>query len=252
MKSNNELTAVVVDDESNALTVMEILLKKYCPNVKILALVNNSKGAVQLIKDHKPDIVFLDIEMPQLNGFQILEQVSDESFHLIFTTAYDQYAVKAFKYSAIDYLLKPIERNELIAAVARIDLQDKTRTERISVLENNMVKPESKSKIETIALPHAKGYLFQPMADIVFCESNNTYTTFYIKNKTPLLISKSLGEIENILSPDLFFRVHRQYLVNLKEITELIRADGGSVTMSTGQNLPISRNRKDELLKLLM
>ncbi len=251
MEITNKPTAIIVDDEDNAIIVMKILIQKHCPNVDIIAMVNNSQAAIDAIKKYKPDIVFLDIEMPKLNGFQILEQVAEENFHLVFTTAYNQYAVKAFKYSAVDYLLKPIDHNELIAAVAKIDFQDKTKKERVATLSNNLHLIENKKKIETIALPHARGYLFQAVADIVYCEANNTYTTFYFKNKPALLITKPIGEIENILDIEMFFRLHRQYLVNIREIKELLRSDGGSVIMSTGQQLPISRNRKDDLFKFM-
>jgi two-component system LytT family response regulator len=240
--------AIIVDDEPNALVVMQVLLAKHCPNVQVLAATESSITAIELIKELRPHIVFLDIEMPQLNGFQLLEKVSDENFHLVFTTAYDQYAVKAFRYSAVDYLLKPIVVEDLIRSVAKIDAHDATQRQRVAALAANMQKAEKKLPPDIIALPHARGYIFQPVQEILYCEASNTYTTFYFDNKPSVLICKPLGEVEKLLDGNVFFRIHRQYLVNIKKIKELIRSDGGSVILNNGLELPLSRNRKEDLM----
>lgn len=249
MNTNDKLTCIVVDDEDSALTVMRVLIETHCPQLNILALVKDSREAIEIIKTQKPDIIFLDIEMPRLNGFQILEQITGQSFHLIFTTAYNQYAVKAFKYSAVDYLLKPIEVNELKDAVAKVNLQN--QSERLANLKTNFIQNAVENSLHTIALPHGRGYLFQQVEEIIYCEASNTYSIFHLKNKPSLLITKAIGEIENTLEQNLFFRIHRQYLVNKKEIKELSRTDGGSVTMSNGHQLPIARNRKEALLSFM-
>lgn len=251
MQTTAQWKALLIDDEPNALVVLQMLLQKHCPHVQVLAAINSSTEAVTIIKQQHPDIIFLDIEMPQLNGFQLLEQVADETFHLVFITAYDQYAIKAFRYSAVDYLLKPVVPEELIAAVAKIDAQDKTRKARIATLAANMQQAGKKQPPEIIALPHSRGYLFQPVTEILYCEAHNTYTTFYFDHKPPLLITKPLSEVENLLEGGSFFRIHRQYLANTKKVKELIRSEGGYLIMNNGQELPLSRNRKDDLMQFL-
>ena len=244
-------TAILIDDEPGALAVMQLLLQKHCIQVNIIGKTSNSVDAVAMIKDKKPDIVFLDIEMPYLNGFQVLEQLEDFDFHLIFTTAYDQYAVQAFRYSAIDYLLKPIVAEDLTNAMARLEMRNKGNREQVQALEQNMQSVRNQQFPDRITLPHTRGYIFQKTADIIYCEAHNTYTKFFIEGKEPLLISKPLGDVEEILGIGPFFRTHRQYLVNIQKITELLRTDGGFLLMSNGQEIPIVRARRQELLDMM-
>jgi two-component system LytT family response regulator len=244
-------TAVLIDDEPGALAVMQLLLQKHCIQINIIGKTSNSVEGAALIKAKKPDIVFLDIEMPQLNGFQLLEQVEDIDFHLIFTTAYDQYAVQAFRYSAVDYLLKPIVAEDLVNAMARLEQRTKGNREQVQALEQNIHAIRNQQVPDRITLPHTRGYIFQKTADIIYCEAHNTYTKFYIEGKEPLLISKPLGDVEEMLNGGPFFRTHRQYLVNIQKITELLRTDGGFLLMSDGQEIPIVRTRRQELLDLM-
>jgi two-component system, LytTR family, response regulator len=244
-------TAVLIDDEPGALAVMQLLLQKHCIQVNIVGKTSNSVEGAALIKARKPDIVFLDIEMPQLNGFQVLEQVADIDFHLIFTTAYDQYAVQAFRYSAVDYLLKPIVAEDLVNAMKRLELRSKGNREQVQALEQNIQSIRNHQLPDRITLPHTRGYIFQKTADIIYCEAHNTYTKFYIEGKEPLMISKPLGDVEEMLQGGCFFRTHRQYLVNIQKITELLRTDGGFLLMSDGQEIPIVRTRRQELLDMM-
>ena len=244
-------TAVLIDDEPGALAVMQLLLQKHCIQVNIVGKTSNSAAGADLIRSKKPDIVFLDIEMPQLNGFQLLEQLEDVNFHLIFTTAYDQYAVQAFRYSAVDYLLKPIVPEDLVNAMTRLEQRTTGNREQIQVLEQNIQSIRNHQVPDRITLPHTRGYLFQKVADIIYCEAHNTYTKFFIEGKDPLLISKSLGDVEEMLNGGPFFRTHRQYLVNIQKITELLRTDGGFLLMSNGQEIPIVRTRRQELLDMM-
>jgi two-component system LytT family response regulator len=241
------LKAIIIDDEPNAVTVLEVLLKTYCPNITIAGATNQSPEGVKMIREHTPDVVFLDIEMPQLNGFQVLDLVADIHFSLIFTTAYDQYALRAFKHSAIDYLMKPIDVDDLVKAVSKIG--KKPHQEQLSLLHQSL--QTKNAPMDRIALPGLKSVAFQAIADIVYCEANNTYTNFILANGQSLMISRPLGEYEELLSGSHFFRVHRQYLVNTKRIKELIKSDGGSVLMDNGAELPVARNRKQELLDCL-
>lgn len=244
-------TAVLIDDEPGALAVMQLLLQKHCIQINIVGKTSNSVEGAALIKAKRPDIVFLDIEMPQLNGFQVLEQVEDIDFHLIFTTAYDQYAVQAFRYSAVDYLLKPIVAEDLINAMARLESRYKGNREQMQALEQNIQSVRNQQFPDRITLPHTRGYIFQKTADIIYCEAHNTYTKFYIEGKEPLMISKPLGDVEEMLNGGPFFRTHRQYLVNIQKITELLRTDGGFLLMSDGQEIPIVRTRRQELLDMM-
>ncbi len=244
-------TAVLIDDEPGALAVMQLLLQKYCIQINIIGKTSNTTEAISLIKSKSPDIVFLDIEMPQLNGFQLLEQLGDINFHVIFTTAYDQYAVQAFRYSAVDYLLKPIVAEDLVDAIVRLEQRDKGGKEQMKALGENLVAVRNQQVPDRITLPHTRGYIFQKVADIIYCEAHNTYTKFFIEGKEPMLISKPLGDVEEMLADGPFFRTHRQYLVNIQKIAELLRTDGGYLLMSNGQEIPIVRTRRQELLDMM-
>ncbi len=240
--------AVIIDDEQNAIEVLRLLLHEHCPQVKVSGSTTSSEEGITLIRTGLPDIVFLDIEMPKLNGFQLLEQVQDIFFHLIFTTAYDQYALKAFKFSALDYLLKPIMPDELKGSVDKLLQGGRLYQDKLKVLEKNMDAMKTARLPERIVLPHAKGFFFQKVEEIIYCEAYNTYTKFFIEGKPPLMISKPLGEIEEMLTSARFFRTHRQFLVNIKKIIEFIRTDGGMVVMSNGEQIPISRNKRQEFI----
>ncbi|TDH28091.1 response regulator transcription factor [Segetibacter sp. 3557_3] len=240
--------AVIIDDEQNAIDVLRLLLIENCPEVQICGSTISSETGIELIRKELPDIVFLDIEMPKLNGFQLLEQVSDLYFCLIFTTAYDQYALKAFKFSALDYLLKPIISDELKAAVVKVLQGGRKYQEKVDVMQQGMKSYKSCEALERIILPHARGYLFQRVDEIIYCEAYNTYTKFFLEAKPPIMISKPLAEIDDILNLSGFFRTHRQFLVNTKKIIEFVRTEGGFVVMSNGAQIPISRNKRQEFI----
>ncbi len=244
--------AVIIDDEQNSIDVLQMLLKEHCPKVKLCSSTTSSEEGITLIKTLQPDIVFLDIEMPKYNGFQLLEQVHDIYFHLIFTTAYDKYALKAFKYSALDYLLKPIMADELKGAIDKLLQGGRYYQEKIKVLEQSIQATKTNKPPERIVLPHAKGYLFQKVDEIVYCEAYNTYTKFFIQGNQPFMISKPLGEVEEVLEGAGFFRTHRHFLINIKKITEYIRTDGGFIVMSNGEQIPIARNKRQEFIDLCM
>jgi two-component system LytT family response regulator len=242
--------AVIIDDEPDAVAVLQLQLQSHCPQVQVVASTTYSEQGEALLRLHQPDLLFLDVEMPRLNGFQLLERVEDLDFQVIFTTAYDQYALRAFRFSALDYLLKPIDIVGLTSAVARLERRKHASPQQLDILREQL---EQAPKLpERIALPHLKGYLFQEVAEIIYCEASNTYTRFFMEGKRePMLVSWPLGELESLLSGP-FFRIHRQYLVQLKKINELLRTDGGSVIMSNGDQLPIARNRRQELIELLV
>jgi len=235
------ITAILIDDEANALDVLEWQLKNYCPRVEIVGKCSNAADGIALIKARQPQLLFLDIEMPVQNGFNLLEAFEEPSFDIIFTTAYNQYAIKAFKFSAFDYLLKPIDADDL-----------KTAVERYAQKKGGSVKDQLKvlsaqlqhKQLNRIALPSSDGLMMVGPGQIVRCESESNYTKVYLTDKQKIVVAKTLKELEDILVSFQFYRVHHSHLVNLTHVERYVRADGGYVLMSDGTHITIARNRK--------
>ena len=244
------MRAILIDDETNCLVMLSLLLKRYCLNVEIIGQFDKPRLAVQCIKDLKPDLVFLDVDMPELTGFDVLDSCKDIPFHVIFTTAHNQYALKAIKYSAIDYLLKPIDREELITAVqkAQQHTPQYQAQQRDILLDYVNVAQSLKEKI---ALPTSDGLVFIEIKDIVLCESEGNYTKIHLSQGRAAIYTKHLKDIEELLHGQSFFRVHHSYLINLKQVVQYIRTDGGEVKMSNGKHIPISRQKKQDILDAL-
>lgn len=246
------LRAILVDDEANCLKMLEWELSDKCPEVEIVRVCSTGKAGLMAIKEEQPDLVFLDIEMPYLNGFEVLELVPEVNFDVIFTTAYDKFAVRAFKSSATDYLLKPIDGDELRVAVDKVLANRKAKTPNTDVkflLEQ--LEAAKSNKIKKIALPTFEGLTFVHLDEIIYCQSDNNYCHVFLSEGRKMLISKTLKEVEEILSSDLFFRVHNSYFVNLKEVSNYVKADGGALIMTNGDEVRVSRSRKDRLMELL-
>jgi len=244
------IKALIIDDEMHCLKTLSMLLKEYCPDVQVVKLCENAEDGIEAIKKFKPDLVFLDIEMPHMNGFEMLEKFSEISFALIFTTGYDQYAIKAFRFSALDYLLKPIDHDELKKAVEKVDrhLQHPLPQQ----LEILLQKIHSQSPpINKIALPTMEGLQMIPVNSIISCESDRNYTVLLLKGKQKIIVSKILKEIEEMLEEHSFLRVHHSYIVNLNEINKYVKGEGGYLVMSDGSSVDVSRSRKDILLQKL-
>jgi two-component system LytT family response regulator len=244
-------TAIIIDDEPNAVIVLQKLLERHCPLVHVIATATSSLQGLKKIKEMHPSIVFLDIEMPQMNGFQLLTELDDTSFHLVFTTAYDQFAVKAFKFNALDYLLKPIDPTELKQAIKKADEKHEFLPQQLQHLAELLEHRENENISVRIALPHAKGYKFISVTDILYCVSESNYTLLHLANEPTFTVCKTLGEIEEILPSSMFLRVHRSYVVNTKKIKEMIKSDGGFLVMENNAEIPVSRNKKDEIGELL-
>jgi two-component system, LytTR family, response regulator len=247
----NNLKAVIIDDENHCVDIIEVLLKNHCPNVQVMARANNGLQGIKAILQHEPDIVFLDIEMPKMDGFQMLEALETINFTLVFTTAYDQFAVRAFKFSAFDYLLKPIDEEELIATIHKAELLNTPQKEHLELLKEHY-RVDDKNGSRRIALSHSRGYQLVDSQAIMFCEADGNYAKVYLENGSKVSIIKSLTFLEEILqdlSPDAFFRIHRQYLVNLRFVKNFLNTEGGQIEMLNELLLPISRNRKDAFLK---
>lgn len=244
------MKTVLIDDEPDSVRLLAHQLSKHCPQVSIAATCTSPEDGLAALRTEQPNLVFLDIEMPRMNGFTLLEQLEEMPFHLVFTTAYDRYAVKAFRFNALDYLLKPIDEKELMAAVDKAILRGSlTRQEQFAEAKkclNHQHKPEK------IAVYVRDRFVLLPIQEIIFCESDKSYTTLVLKNGERHLLSKPLGEVEELLSELSFFRIHKQYLVNTLEIAHYSKGEAASLCMSNGKVLPISRYRMEAFKTLFL
>jgi len=244
------ITATIVDDEPYSCEALVTLLERHCPDVKVLDICYSAASALQSINEQKPQILFLDIEMPHMNGFELLEKLPEIDFELIFTTSYDQYAIKAIRFSALDYLLKPIDWEELKKAVQKaINSTKHPLPQQIEILLQKLNHPTI--AVNKIAIPTMEGLQMVLVETIINCESDRNYTILFLKNKQKIIASRSLKEIEEMLEDYSFARVHHSHLVNLNEVEKYIKGEGGYLLMSDGKTVDVSRSRKEILLKKL-
>lgn len=241
------LKAIIIDDEPDCVKLLALQIKMYCPQVNVVAECTASETGLVKIKELQPDIVFLDIEMPVMNGFQLLEALEQISFSLVFVTAYDQFAVKAFRFNALDYLLKPIDGKDLKVAVQKA-LQQRPDPQQLQSLKQQLRTGE-KYQPDKIALPYQNGVSFTHIKNILYCEADNNYTRFFIEGGQQCMVSKTLGDMQEVLEERNFLRVHRQYLVNLDHIKKYVRGDGNYLVMSNDENIPVARNKKEKLVE---
>ena len=244
------LTAIIIDDEENGRIALKQKLKDYCPTVKVIAEAENGLEGMEMIQQFQPQLVFLDIEMPGMDGFEMLINIPDKKFHLVFTTAYDQYAIKAIKYAAFDYLLKPIDIDELKETIERLEyapVPDVT-IKKLETLEQNLL---TKPFLNKIAVPTQEGLLFFDINHIIRLEAQSNYTLIYFDDQPKMMASRTLKEFEEILPADTFFRIHNSHIINLLFIKKYIRGDGGQVEMKKGDHILVSRRKKDEFLKII-
>jgi two-component system LytT family response regulator len=245
-----KIKAILIDDELSSLQNLQQKLKEFCPDVFIMASVQKPEDAILFIQQHKPDVIFLDIEMPKMSGFRMLEVLGDVDFEIIFTTAYNHYAVDAIRMSAFDYLTKPIAIADLQKAVERLKKQTQYRTkERIDILKHSLT--ESKSLEDKIAIPTSEGMEFIHVNSILHIEASSNYSKIYLQNGKTILVSKLLKDFEDILIPYRFYRVHNSHLINLSYIEKYIKADGGQVRLTNGTVIDVSRRKKEEFLNLI-
>nr|WP_299070970.1 LytTR family DNA-binding domain-containing protein [uncultured Allomuricauda sp.] len=243
------IQALIIDDEAKARQGLRLVLEKYCPEIKILALCESPEIGLEKINALKPDLIFLDVQMPKMSGFDLLERVSKINFEVIFVTAYDRYAIKAIKFSALDYLLKPIDVDELMNAVEKISKKKKNKVAQYGSLLKN-VKP-GMEKLKRLAIPSDNEIIMQPIADIIYCEADSSYTTLYLSGGKKITVSKTLKEFENILPEGDFCRIHHSTLVNMAHVTKYIKGEGGYVIISNNNHLNVSRRKKDQFLQML-
>ena len=247
------IKAVIIDDEQHSIDTLKWKLENYCPDVEVLASFDSPAEGITYLKSNPPNLLFLDIEMPMLNGFDVLEELGrDLPFDIIFITAYDNFGIQAVKFSALDYLLKPVQNRELKEAIDKHlkKAMQKIPSEQIEVLLNN-VHAEKKGKVGKIALASKESIEFVDPHQIVCCEANSNYTTIYLAEGRKKVISKTLKEFEDMLSLYDFFRPHNSFLVNLRRVNEFIRGDGGYLVMENKMKIPVSKNKREELMELL-
>lgn len=247
------IKAVIIDDEQHSIDTLKWKLENYCPDVEVLASFDSPAEGITYLKSNPPNLLFLDIEMPMLNGFDVLEELGrDLPFDIIFITAYDNFGIQAVKFSALDYLLKPVQNRELKEAIDKHlkKAMQKIPSEQIEVLLNN-VHAEKKGKVGKIALASKESIEFVDPHQIVCCEANSNYTTIYLAEGRKKVISKTLKEFEDMLSLYNFFRPHNSFLVNLRRVNEFIRGDGGYLVMENKMKIPVSKNKREELMELL-
>ncbi|SHL89980.1 two component transcriptional regulator, LytTR family [Chitinophaga jiangningensis] len=242
------MRAIIVDDEKHSRDVLRILLEKNCPDITVMATCNNGEAALDAIAMYDPQLLFLDIEMPGLDGFQVLEATKRGSFAVIFTTAYDHYAVQAIRHSALDYLLKPIDTAELKEAVIKAtERMGQPVTKKVDNLVEMLQQHIKQS--ERLALPTTEGLRMVIASDILYCESNGANTNVYLRSQEkPFPVTRTMKEMEEVLEDKAFFRVHNSFLVNLSFMDKYIKGDGGEIIMCDGQRVPVSRQKKQDFL----
>lgn len=243
-----QINAIIVDDERKSIASLKLLLATYCPQVLVLGEANSVQEAIENIDLLKPDLLFLDITMPDGDGFDVLDRVRYQEFEVIFITAYNQYALKAFEFSAIHYLLKPINYLELQEAVKRFEnLKSKdVFNEKIQVLRDSL-----NNKHQKIILPSFDGLEIINLDEIIRCEADSNYTIFFLTNKRKIVVSKSLNNFEKILSDIYFCRIHKKHLINLKYVKHYVKGKGGTIIMQDGSSVFVSESKKKYFIKRL-
>jgi len=239
------IKAIIIDDEKKSREALFHLLQRYCPNVSVLDEADGCVKGIKVIKKHKPDVVFLDIQMPDGSGFKLLEEVGEINFEIVFTTAFDQYAIKAIKYSALDYLLKPIIPDDLKSAVKKLEKNADTSHTKTNVnilLENNKSK---NNDLKKIVLSTIEGLYVVEVKNIIRCESDGCYTRFILLEGKTIMVSKTLKDIEELLEEFNFIRPHKSHLINLTHVKTVNKIDGGTIVMSDASHVPVSRRRRE-------
>jgi len=241
------ISCIIIDDEAKNIKLLQKMLELHCPEVKIMVTETDAKNGLQLINEVQPQLVFLDIEMPHLNGFDLLKKLEPVNFEVIFVTAFSHYAVEAFEHRVTGYITKPVNTDKLIAAVntaaKRIEAKNINKN-LFSLLEQSTQKAEP----EKIPLSTSNGLIFVKLSDIMYCESSGNYTNFYLFDDKKIMVSRQLGEYEKLLPDTNFIRIHDKYIINLTYIKEYIKGSGGDVVLENGKELPVATRRKEEFL----
>ncbi len=245
------IRTLLIDDEADGREALKLAVEKYCPEVSVQGVYETPEQGLAAIQTLKPALVFLDVQMPHMSGFDLLQQLSPVTFEVIFVTAHDQYAIKAIRFSALDYLLKPVDVEDLIHAVGKVQqrLQQQNSTHQYQSVLNNI--QYSARKIERLAVPTLEGIEFYDTDDIVYCQADGNYTRLFLKGKPTQLVSKNLKDFESLLSASGFCRVHHASLINMKHIQKYVKGEGGYVILTDNHHADISRRKKEEFLRML-
>lgn len=245
------IRGIIVEDEIRSRDTLRGLLNRYCKNVEIIAEADSYRSGLAAIREQHPDVVFLDIQMPDGSGFKLLEELDEIKFEIIFTTAFDQFAIKAIKYSALDYLLKPIDPEELVSALKKVENKISKRgvNENIQVLLDN-IKSHDANPHKIVLSTFEKIHIIET-DNILRCESDNYYTNFFLTDGKQILISKTLKENEAMLGEHNFIRPHKSHLVNVKYIKGFLKNDGGYIEMTDGAHIPVSRRKREKIIEII-
>ncbi len=241
----NKIRTILIDDEPDCTSLLKFELTHNCPQVEVIAVFNSSTKALEEIEMLKPDLIFLDIEMPLMNGFELLEKLMTVNFNIVFVTAYNQFALRAFKFNALDYLVKPFDLTELVTVINKVEknmLPIKSQFESLQ----RVMKGEAISKI---AIPGQNGVSFIEVNEIEYAEASNNYTKLILLNKQNHILSKTLKDVQEVLENLQFLRVHRQYIINLNHVKHFYRGENMYVVMTNGENIPVARSQKDKLVE---
>jgi len=245
------LKTIIIDDERSSRNALRQKLMNHCPEVNVIAEYENGEEGIKGIEETKPDVIFLDVEMPRMNGFTMLQQLHQHDFEIIFITAYDHYAIKAIKFSALDYLVKPVEISDLKTAVEKV-IEKRKKTTNNTALETLLHNLMNKEKEQhRIAIPSMDGLQFVATGNIIYLEANSNYTNFYLMNDKKLTVAKTLKDFEELLPNSIFIRIHHSYIININCIEKYIKGEGGHVLMKNGVMLDVARRKKDEFLKII-
>ncbi len=240
------LKAILIDDEPDCVRLLAHELAVHCPQVQVVGRSINSEEGLRLIQILQPDLVFLDIEMPRMNGFQLLEKLDEILFSLIFVTAYNEFAVKAFRFSALDYLLKPVDALDLQEAVRKAERQQRVDGRQIELLRHQLHTHQLTDKI---AVPYHQGVIFLPVNEIIYCESDSNYTKVVATKNRHYLLTRTLRDVQEVLEERNFLRVHRQYVINLDHIKLFMKGEGAYLVMTNDVSIPVARNQKEKLVQ---
>lgn len=236
-------TALLIDDELNSLDTLEYELRQFENEIEVIGTCSDPRMAKTLIENLRPDVLFLDIEMPWISGFELLDSLEEIDFHLIFVTAYDQFAIKAFEYFTLDYLMKPVSKSALARAISKIKVSEKS-SPNFDFAHIIKTLQQQQKEVQKIALPVKNGYEFYKHTEIIRCEADANYSKIFVLNEKPILVSKPLKTISAMLDNRNFFRPHQSHLINLSYIKKFDKSDGGSILMGDGKAVPISRHKK--------
>lgn len=251
---NTELRAIIVDDEEPARSLLKRLLEKYAVDLRVVGMAGSAKEAREILENSDVDVVFLDISMPLENGFDLLKSLDESRYLFVFVTAYNQYGIQALKASAVDYIQKPVDPDELILAVDKLHHLKKLRTQAIThddyihSLQSLVINIAGKGIVRRLCLPGMQGFTIVDTNDILYLEADTNYTVFHLKNLKKIVVSKSIKEYEEVLDSTMFFRAHKSSIINLKYLQEFSRVDGYYAVMVDGSSISVSRRKLQEFI----